>query len=104
MKRHIVLSDIEPTGYCFGCGIKLCGRGRKYCSEKCRKEYYDHNYSHSFRLRIIRERKQCEKCGSINRLEVHHKTPISKDGELFNDNNVLLLCNKCHKKIHKKGQ
>lgn len=62
-------------------------------------------YLHSYKWmkiknRIKRERKTCEKCGSNNMLEIHH---IHYDN-IFNekDEDLMLLCKKCHAKEHKK--
>ena len=45
----------------------------------------------------------CEICNSTQRLEVHHIVPVSQDESLaFDESNVQLLCQKCHKEAHKK--
>jgi 5-methylcytosine-specific restriction endonuclease McrA len=48
------------------------------------------------RKEIIENRQVCEKCGSTENLEIHHKS--------YNSNkldNLLLLCESCHRKEHK---
>lgn len=44
---------------------------------------------------IIKERKKCEKCGTTENLEIHHRNYQSN--EL---NNLVLLCHNCHIKEH----
>jgi len=50
-----------------------------------------------FRQEIIKEKKQCEMCNSIENLELHHKE-YNKNKE-----EIILLCRKCHRKIHIKS-
>jgi len=38
---------------------------------------------------------KCQICGSLEKLEIHHKKYTN------NKEDVILLCNKCHSKIHK---
>jgi hypothetical protein len=46
-----------------------------------------------------RDGRQCGKCGSLNRLHLHHIKPLSKGGS--NEiSNLKLLCEKCHSKEH----
>lgn len=42
----------------------------------------------------------CEKCGSNDGIEVHHKIPLVNGGSDTEDN-FMSLCCECHKKIHK---
>jgi hypothetical protein len=53
----------------------------------------------SFRWEIIKERKSCQKCGSMNKLHVHHKHYRTYHHERPQD--VLLLCESCHDRLHK---
>lgn len=44
---------------------------------------------------------KCEECGSTNNLQIHH--PIYKNGAMaweYTCNDVVVLCEKCHKKAH----
>jgi 5-methylcytosine-specific restriction endonuclease McrA len=44
---------------------------------------------------------KCEQCGSIDSLTIHHKKLVSEYPELEYDNdNLLILCENCHRKIH----
>jgi hypothetical protein len=42
--------------------------------------------------------KKCGKCGSTENLELHHMIPMSLGGT-NDENNLIWLCNKCHKKV-----
>jgi hypothetical protein len=42
---------------------------------------------------------KCEKCGSDNNVELHHKVSIKNGGD-NSDGNLIVLCSECHKKIH----
>lgn len=44
--------------------------------------------------------RECQVCKSKAGLNVHHKTYENRGRETFND--IILLCNECHKKIHGK--
>ena len=43
----------------------------------------------------------CELCGEENDLFMHHIFPLSLGGTT-SDENVITLCNACHRKVHKK--
>lgn len=50
---------------------------------------------------------KCEWCGRTNNLQVHHKFYLKRYGEFikpweYDFNNVMVLCNYCHKKYHRK--
>lgn len=69
---------------------------------------YKYNYSKSNRLdenirtaTFIRDNGKCQMCGLNHSLEAHHITPRRYNG---NDsiNNLITLCNKCHKSITNK--
>ena len=67
-------------------------RYRKKYPEKAKA----HNYANNvLRKKILEERKVCEKCGSNKNLELHHKRYEN------NKKAILLLCKKCHLKIHR---
>jgi len=48
---------------------------------------------------LLRDGEHCQKCGSKDRLEVHHVTPRHLGGsdEL---SNLVTLCKKCHARAH----
>jgi 5-methylcytosine-specific restriction endonuclease McrA len=41
---------------------------------------------------------KCSKCGNIGKLECHHNAYNRLGAEL--DSDLLVVCEKCHKKIH----
>lgn len=98
--RHIRLSDIKPNGKCLECRKPLISPARKYCTEKCRVEYYSKNYSHTFREKKLQKAGKCQVCGEQKDLQLHHILPISKGGELLADGNIVILCKNCHKLEH----
>lgn len=49
---------------------------------------------------LERARDVCEKCGSADNLQVHHKTYERRGEELPED--LIVLCTKCHRAEHKK--
>jgi len=54
----------------------------------------------NFRQNTIEERGcKCEQCGATDNLVVHHKTYSNLGNEKPED--VLVLCDECHKEIHK---
>ena len=59
--------------------------------EKCKIRQYAYK---SFRQKIIKEKKHCEMCCSVENLEMHHKK-YNKNKE-----EIMLLCRKCHRKLH----
>ena len=54
---------------------------------------------------LLYEKKVCEICGSDKSLQVHHILPRSSNPELIMDKeNLMVLCEECHKKIHAKDK
>ena len=52
------------------------------------------------RKRTIKARgNKCEECGYPGYVELHHIIEM-KDGGTHDDNNMLLLCEKCHAEAH----
>ena len=48
--------------------------------------------------KILSGKKSCEQCGSKEKLQTHHKTYDHLGFEYKDD--LILLCNSCHEKIH----
>ena len=44
----------------------------------------------------------CEECFSIGEIQVHHKTPVSLGGEIFDLDNLEALCRSCHLERHRR--
>lgn len=52
------------------------------------------------RKRILKTRgKRCERCGRTGYVELHHIVPI-KEGGIHDDDNLILLCDRCHREAH----
>lgn len=100
---------------CLKCGKEIF-RNRKYCKE-CkyfivrgnRKNIPKNNYLKQWRNSFgsplkkeyffERDNFQCTKCGSIEKLEIHHIKPLSYGGK-HDEENITVLCHICHKKEH----
>ena len=70
-----------------------------------KQEWYD------FRNKVINDRGYvCEFCKNKHNLQIHHKLYYKKPDKekiepwLYNMDEVLLLCDNCHKSIHKKNK
>jgi 5-methylcytosine-specific restriction endonuclease McrA len=56
---------------------------------------------HQLRLQILRrDGWQCQSCGTMSNLEVHHKEFRSHSGE-DSEENLITLCSTCHAGIHR---
>lgn len=96
-----------PKYTCLICGkdgIKDANH-QKYCSTRCSNlakadKYYDGNYSKV----VKRDNENCRKCGSEKRLTAHHIDysgfDIKKGGANNEMENLILLCDSCHQKLH----
>ena len=44
----------------------------------------------------------CQKCGDVTarRLELHHRKPVSQGGDLWDPDNLLIVCLNCHVESH----
>jgi len=110
-KRSLCFTEIKATGFCLNCEKDLPKRRKKYCSDKCRDEFYENHIWTLFRMRIIKKRgRKCEDCGFqegtnsdyYSELHVHHLKRIIDNGELCNPENVVVVCSKCHGIRHRK--
>jgi len=58
----------------------------------------------SYILEKEKENAKCQVCGSNENLTIHHIKPVAKFPDLlYNEENVCLLCDTCHKLIHLDG-
>lgn len=49
------------------------------------------------KLVLKRDNYQCQSCGSLEKLEVHHITSCKKNKEgILDINNGIVLCHRCH--------
>ena len=80
-------------------------------SDKTYEELLTRQEWYNFRNKIINDRGYvCEFCKKKHNLQIHHKLYYKKPDKekiepwLYNMDEVLLLCDNCHKSIHKKNK
>jgi hypothetical protein len=75
-------------------------------SSEHKQRYYEYLASDHWKLvrdgLFYRRGKQCERCGSVSDIQVHHKTYDNVFSEVGDD--LEILCGTCHKKEHGIGQ
>lgn len=111
---------------CILCNGIILSKSLKYCSQRCSKNYlkrayrkrncvlisdYNRRYkkacSHrpidtSKKKELIEERGSvCQRCGSVDELNVHHIKPLISDGD-NSKSNLMVLCFACHMKWEKR--
>jgi hypothetical protein len=70
---------------------------RKYCSDDCWWKYQEcFKTWTTLRSKILERDKQCVKCGSKLQLEIDHIQAIVNQGDMWNEDNLRVLCHKCH--------
>ena len=105
-------------GKCKFCGDPVLPPRRAYCCDTHHRCYLLDTAKHTIldwntlRYEILkRDNDICQECGYngivINFedpriLEVHHIIPIHNGGDEWDPDNCITLCDKCHKKKHKK--
>ena len=43
---------------------------------------------------------RCARCGGVGRMELHHIKRLSSGGAVFDEDNIEVLCRRCHLKEH----
>jgi len=96
---------------CWVCLKEYKGRGNShFCCKEHRSifgEFFDYfNLYYKRFLLMKKQNERCKICNSkldyYNDLELHHIIPISKNGLVYADSNLILICKKCHRLIHAK--
>ena len=99
-------SDNEAKGLCRVCGDKPQGRRKKNCSKECADTYqllfdWPADTWEDVRQRMLRRAEyKCEQCGKggkIRKLEVDHKIALCNGGEMWDEDNLWVLCHECHR-------
>ena len=63
--------------------------------------YYARRKQHKLKPYILtRDKHRCVRCSDTRLLEIHHIQPVSRYGKSTEDN-LVTLCNTCHKEVHK---
>lgn len=93
----------EKKGLCRVCGkpkTQFAKFKRVFCSDECDREYQKcFKTWNSLRDELFEENgNKCEKCGSGLSLEIDHKHAIVNGGDMWDKNNLQVLCRKCHLK------
>ncbi len=84
---------------------KSIRKSHSFCCKRCGDKYFHREYDkapefieiHNIRARDRqrnKEKKICEKCGSVKNVELHH---ITYDLDI---NIIQLICRKCHRELH----
>jgi hypothetical protein len=81
-------------------------RKRKGRTKRAQKynAYLRSEHWRNFRGHILTLRRRCEVCGSTEKLQVHHKWYGTRKNSILyreKDDEVAVLCQKCHEKYHK---
>lgn len=99
-QKHYPVNPVEKT-------VKPVQKSDKTYEELLTKqEWYD------FRKKVVYDRGGyvCEFCKKKHNLQIHHKLYYKKPNKekiepwLYNMDEVLLLCDNCHKSVHKKNK
>ena len=86
--------------------FKLRRANQVYCSRKCQQLSKPSRHRHGSKYFRYREiilscfNNECKICGSNHKLNIHHIIPLALDGK-NNINNITVLCEKCHRDIHR---
>lgn len=86
--------------YCFKfIKVIFIGRRKIKTNNENYQTYLQSDHWKNFRkTQLIANNYQCQRCGSKDNLQVHHKTYKRRGHELSED--VIVVCNKCHEKLH----
>lgn len=109
---------------CIKCSAVIEGRGEKFCSKRCTKNYHEslrrkrlrakyNEYNRNYRKLGHRhlttdDRKKmveslgeaCERCGTTSNLDIHHIRPLRLGGK-NSVRNLILFCEGCHNDWHR---
>lgn len=124
--NYILITGHEGGGYCWWCGGEFPDRRpRRYCSEACRDQYYQHfRWPDASRWALERAHHKCQRCGmslkglislsrisyfrrlsypDIYRLEAHHLDPLAGAPRIWSiknmPSNLQVLCVECHHEV-----
>jgi 5-methylcytosine-specific restriction endonuclease McrA len=74
---------------------------RKKNDKKTYQKFLNSPYWKMVRKEVLqRDKKMCTKCGSTADLQVHHLTYVNHGNEMYHLEDLVTLCEICHKKEH----
>lgn len=104
------MSQSNKKKLCLWCNSELPKGRRKYCSDDCSDEYFTHRigplwWRNAVQMALERAGNKCEDCGSVDKLEVHHKELLEPWEQRHNSyknsqDNLKVLCRACHERVH----
>ena len=69
---------------------------RRKLKDYNKKKYFQHYSQKNHFPKLLKKYSGCQLCDSPDKLEIHHKRYTKKIED------CMLLCQKCHKKLHRK--
>lgn len=105
-------NNTEPQvrAYCKNCSSPIYLRRRKFCSPECyqiarvegqssepQSLSYRDGYQTAKAAVMVRDKGECQQCGSTTLVEVHH---IDRNARNNSPLNLITLCKKCHASYH----
>ena len=93
----------EPVGRSTG-KCRQCQRIYERDKSRHRRERRTRNCVRWQQARAAARRgggERCRRCGSADRLEVHHIVPLSAGGQPFALSNLITLCSRCHHDVER---
>ncbi|MGN6561744.1 MAG: HNH endonuclease [Thermomicrobiales bacterium] len=82
---------------CLDCPALIASGSRcKACQARYRSSYSRHQWAQEVKARAGN---RCEQCGSYDRVQADHVTPLSMGGRDTFENGRA-LCHSCHQRVH----
>jgi len=101
--KHTKLSDIfrrAESKECRLCKSELDDGRRNWCGPKCKRIAFTVKYALNWkqvRSKVLdRDNYECQICGSAEDLHVDHIIPVSKNGPMYDEENLQTLCSDCN--------
>lgn len=102
---YFELKRAQIPGQCTFCKSPLPKRRRVWCSDECRDEADGLSWAMISARHLRRTHRHCEVCGRYDfDAVVHHKIPISEEEGNSRDENLVVLCRRCHGSAHMRLQ
>ena len=92
---------IDGKKLCRNCNQPVPKGFRNYCSHKCRYEFTQDHWWPIIRETILKRDNHtcniCKKRKPKRLLDIDHIIPVKQKIDVFNKNNLRVLCRECHK-------